>query len=45
MPFAHGPELEAAIEDLLGEIHSTVDLCNCMAEAVLHDPLTDTYWH
>ncbi|WP_082722248.1 site-specific integrase [Burkholderia mayonis] len=45
MPFAHGPELEAAIEDLLGEIHSTADLCNCMAEAVLHDSLTDTYWH
>ncbi|MBS2132234.1 site-specific integrase (plasmid) [Burkholderia thailandensis] len=45
MPFAHGSELEAAIEDLLGEIHSTADLCNCMAEAVLHDPLTDTYWH
>jgi hypothetical protein len=45
MPFVHGPELEAAIEDLLGEIHSTADLCNCMAEAVLHDSVTDTYWH
>ncbi|WP_181321982.1 hypothetical protein [Trinickia symbiotica] len=45
MPFTHGPELNAAIEDLLGEIRSTADLCNCMAEAVLHDPLTDTYWN
>ncbi|WP_293048274.1 hypothetical protein [Pandoraea sp.] len=45
MPFTHGPELETAIDDLLGEIHSTADLCNCVAEAVLHDPATDTYWH
>lgn len=44
MPFAHGPELEDAIEELLGEIHSTAKLCDCMAEAALHDPLTDTYW-
>jgi hypothetical protein len=29
MPFTHGPELESAIEELLSEMHSTVDLCNC----------------
>ncbi|MBB5499616.1 site-specific integrase [Paraburkholderia sp. MM5384-R2] len=44
MPFAHGPELEAAIEELLGEIHSTAELCDCMAEAVLHDPIANRYW-
>ncbi|BBQ03136.1 site-specific integrase [Paraburkholderia fungorum] len=44
MPFAHGPELEDAIEELLGEMHSTAELCDCMAEAVLDDPLTNTYW-
>lgn len=44
IPFAHGPELEDAIEELLGEIHSTAELCDCMAEAVLHDPRTNTYW-
>jgi hypothetical protein len=37
-------ELEAVIGDLLGEIHSTADICDCMAEAVLHDPLTDMNW-
>lgn len=45
MPFAHGRELAAAIEDLLAEIHSTAELCNCMAEMVLHDPVVDAYWH
>ena len=44
MPFAHGAELEAAIEELLGEIHFTAEMCNCMAEAVLHDPVADRYW-
>ncbi|MDN7631624.1 Tn3 family resolvase [Burkholderia multivorans] len=44
MPFAHGPELESAIEELLSEMHSTADLCNCWIEASLHDPVTDTYW-
>ncbi|WP_321904502.1 site-specific integrase [Burkholderia cenocepacia] len=44
MPFAHGRELENAIEDLLSEMHSTADLCNCWIEVSLHDPVTDTYW-
>ncbi|SAL81677.1 hypothetical protein AWB67_05906 [Caballeronia terrestris] len=44
MPHAHGPELERAIADLLAEMHSTADLCNCWIEASLHDPVTDTYW-
>ncbi|MBB4517504.1 hypothetical protein [Paraburkholderia fungorum] len=43
MPFVHAPELEDAIAELPGEIHSTAELCDCMAEAVLHDPLTNTY--
>ncbi|WP_232448086.1 hypothetical protein [Burkholderia ubonensis] len=43
MPYAHGPELERAIADLLVEMHSTADLCNCWIEASLHDPPTDTY--
>ncbi|SIT44946.1 Integrase family protein [Paraburkholderia ribeironis] len=44
MPFAHGPELEDAIEALLSEIHAAVKLCDCMAEAVLHDPIAERYW-
>ncbi|RQV01350.1 Tn3 family resolvase [Burkholderia cenocepacia] len=44
MPFAYGAELEAAIEELLGEIHFTAEMCDCMAEAVLHDPVADRYW-
>jgi len=44
MPFAHGPELEEAIEDLLAEMHSTADLCNCWIEASLHDRVSGTSW-
>ncbi|GAB7543073.1 hypothetical protein CS8_027430 [Cupriavidus sp. 8B] len=44
MPFAHGPDLERAIEELLAEMHETADLCHCWIEASLHDPATDTYW-
>ena len=44
MPFAAGPELEQAIEELIAEMHENADLCNCFIEVTLHDPLTDTYW-
>ncbi len=44
MPFAAGPELEQAIEELISEMHENADLCNCFIEVTLHDPLTDTYW-
>jgi hypothetical protein len=44
MPFAHGQELEDAIEALFSEIHAAVELCDCMAEAVLHDPIANRYW-
>ncbi|MGH8787033.1 MAG: Tn3 family resolvase, partial [Cupriavidus necator] len=44
MPFSHGPELEAAIEDLLAEMHATADLCHCWIEASLHDPVAGTAW-
>ncbi|GCB06637.1 site-specific integrase [Ralstonia sp. SET104] len=44
MPFAAGPELERAIEELLADMHDQADLCNCFVEVTLHDPLTDTYW-
>ena len=44
MPFAAGPELEQAIEELLADMHDQADLCNCFVEVTLHDPVTDTYW-
>ncbi|WGS46990.1 site-specific integrase [Burkholderia sp. JSH-S8] len=44
LPFAYGAELEAAIEELLGEIHFTAEMCDCKVEAVLHDPVADRYW-
>ncbi|HXI19059.1 MAG TPA: site-specific integrase, partial [Chloroflexota bacterium] len=44
MPFAAGPELDHAIEELISEMHENADLCNCFIEVSLHDPLTDTYW-
>lgn len=44
MPFSHGPELEAAIEDLLAEMHATADLCHCWIEMSLHDPVAGTAW-
>jgi hypothetical protein len=44
IPFAPGPGLESAIEDLLAEMHPTADLCHCWIEASLLDPVTDTYW-
>lgn len=44
MPYEHGPELERAIDELLAEMHSTADLCNCWIEVSLHDPVTDMYW-
>ncbi|MHA6848763.1 site-specific integrase [Ralstonia syzygii] len=44
MPFAAGPELEQAIEELISEMHENADLCNCFIEVTLHDPLTDSYW-
>lgn len=44
MPFAAGPELERAIQELISEMHDQADLCNCFVEVTLHDPLTDTYW-
>ncbi|MCO5396751.1 site-specific integrase [Ralstonia soli] len=44
MPFAAGPELEQAIEQLITEMHENADLCNCFVEVTLNDPLTDTYW-
>jgi integrase len=44
IPFAAGPELEQAIEELLAEMHESADLSNCFIEVTLHDPLTDSYW-
>lgn len=44
VPFAAGPELDRAIEELISEMHENADLCNCFVEVTLHDPLTDTYW-
>ncbi|WP_345057996.1 hypothetical protein [Arthrobacter methylotrophus] len=41
MPFAAGPELEQAIEELIAEMHENADL-QLLIEVTLHDPLTDT---
>ncbi|GCB05252.1 hypothetical protein [Ralstonia sp. SET104] len=43
MPFALGPKMDGAIEELIAEMPGNADVRDCWGEAALRVPVTDAY--